>query len=119
MTVLSLPLLIMYSLVVSALLIWLNRRGVGPLGAVGGTVTVSLLVLLAGLFALGTARLSRQAVQQWVLFVLLPTAAIWAVSRLGSLQRRPWWLLLAGPVTCMFAIVCVAMAYNILTSNPR
>lgn len=83
-TSLSLPLLVVYSLFVSAVLIWMNRRGVGPVGAAAGTLAVCVAVAVIQFFALGPATLSRQALQHWLLFVVVPGAVVFAASRFSA-----------------------------------
>jgi hypothetical protein len=114
---LSLPLLVVYPLFISAVLIWLNRRGVGAVGAAAGTLAVCVAVSLIQFFALGPATLSRQAVQLWLLFVCVPSAVVFGVSRFGVLQARPGWLLCLGPISFVMAVVVVMVTYNILLAS--
>lgn len=117
MTSVSLPLLVVYSLFISGVLIWLNRRGVGTVGAAAGTLAVCVAIAVIQFFAFGPATLSRQAVQQWLLFVLVPGAVVFAASRLSVLQNRPGWLLLLGPISFLIAVVVVITAHNILFAS--
>jgi hypothetical protein len=82
----SLPLVVLQSLVVSAALVWLNRRGVEAVGAAVGTIAVCVGGLMVQLLFLGQATLTRQAVMYWLLFVIVPSTAVFAASR-ASLFR--------------------------------
>jgi hypothetical protein len=115
----SLPFLIGYSLAVSAALIWLNLRGEGMLGAAGGTLVVCIAIAVIQSLAFGSVPQTRQAVQYWGLFVLLPSAVVFAVSRAGILRTHPWSLLLLGPLTFVVAVTTVMVTYNILFASAR
>jgi len=115
----SLPYLIGYSLVVSAAIILLHMRGAGILAAAAGTLLVCIAIVIIHFVVFGSAPLTRQAVQYWGLFVLLPSAVVFAVSCVAILQARPWSLLLVGPVTFVFAATAVMIAYNILFASGR
>lgn len=117
MTSISLLHLIVYSIAVSAGLTWLNMRGIGILGAAAGTVVVCVVIALLEMGAFGSP--SRGAAEYWWLFVLLPSAVVFAVSRLGILQRRAWGLLLLGPLTFVVAVIAVMVVYNILFATVR
>src|SRR5438552_3138173 len=91
------------SLVVSAVLTWLNRRGVGALRAAAAMVCASVAIAVVQL-AVGRVLPSRQDFMLWLLFVLTPAAAVFGLSRSKVLRRRPWWLLLAGPVVFVAAL---------------
>jgi NADH:ubiquinone oxidoreductase subunit K len=61
----------------------------------------------------------RQAVQSWLLFVSVPSAVLFAVSRLGVLESRPWLLLFLGPVLFVMAAVVATVMYNILFASSQ
>jgi len=116
----SLPFLIVCSLVVSAGLIWMNLRRAGALAAASATLAVSSLIAFAQFAVLGRAMPTGQDVQFWLLFVVTPSSAVWAISRLGVFRSRPWWLLLAGPMAHLVAVTVVMVLYNVLfASTPR
>jgi hypothetical protein len=119
MIAISLPFLIGYSLAVSAVLIWLNVRGAGVLSAAGGTVVACVAIAVIQSIAFGSVPLTRPGVQYWGVFVLLPSAAVLAVSRIGILQARPWALLFLGPLTFVVAVTAVMVTYNILFASGR
>ena len=119
MSSISLPFLMGYSLAVSTALIWLNMRGTGIVGAAGGTLLVCIAIAVIQSVAFGSVPLTRQAVQYWGLFVLLPSAVVFAVSRVGLLQARPWSLLFLGPLTFVVAVTAVMVTYNILFASAR
>lgn len=114
MTSLSLPLLLIYSSLISGILVWLNRRGVGAAAAAAATLLTCVAVAVIQFSAFGLVPSKQQAVQLWLLFVLVPGAVVFGASRLSLFQHRPWWLVLGGPVSFVFAVVVVAMAYNVL-----
>jgi hypothetical protein len=85
---------------------------VGVLGTAGGTLSVCLAVAVIRFLASPSELLSRQAVQHWVLFACVPSAVVFAVSRLGVLQARPWRLLIVGPLSFVVAATAVMVTYN-------
>ena len=109
------PLLI-WALVVSLAVALLSWRRVG--------VTVSGVVMLAvalALVAWQVLALDRVSLGHQVLrasYVMVPTALLFGASRLNWLTRRPWVLLLLGPIayvvgfagTCM----CASTVYRLL-----
>src|SRR5262245_27994126 len=115
----SLPFLMGYSLAVSAALIWLNLGGSGSLGAAGMTVVCCIAIAGIRAVAFGSASLTRRALQSWGLFVLTPSAVVFAVSRVALLQSRPWSLLFLGPLTFVVAVMTVMVSYNILFASAR
>jgi len=115
----SLPFLIGYSLAVSAVLIWLNMRGSGVLAAAGGTMAACVAIAVIQSVAFGSMPVTRPAVQYWGLFVFLPSAVVFVVSRVGILQARPWALLFLGPLTFVVAVTAVMVTYNILFASGR
>ncbi len=108
---------IVYSLVVSGVLIWLNIRGAGPVGAAAGTIVACVAVGIIQFFVYGQAAVSLQEVQLWLRFVLLPGAVVFGLSRLGWLRNRPWWLLLLGPLSFVLGVVLVMVTYNVLFAS--
>ena len=117
MVAVSLPLLIGYSLAVSAALTCLNMRGAGILGAAGATLVVCIAIVIIQSVAFESVAVTRQAARYWGLFVLLPSAVVFAVSRLDILQARPWGLLVFGPLTFVIAVTAVMVSYNILFAS--
>jgi hypothetical protein len=101
----------------SGILVWLNRRGVGAAGAAVATLLTCVAVAVVQFSALGPVLSKQQAVQLWLLFVLVPGAVVFGASRLSLFQHRPWWFLLGGPVTFVFAVVVAMMAYNVLFAS--
>ena len=119
MTSVSLPFLMGYSLAVTAALVWLNRRGAGILGAAGGTLMLCIALGLVQSVAFWSSPLAKQAIQSWALFVVLPSAFVFAVSRLGIVQARPWGFLFLGPLTFVVAVILVTVVYNVLFASSR
>ncbi len=114
MTSVSLPLLLIYSSLLSIVLVLLKRRGVGTAGAVAATLLICVIPAVVQVSAFRSLASKQQAVQLWLLFVLVPGAVVCGASRLSVFQHRPWWLLLGGPVSFVFAVVVEMLAYNIL-----
>lgn len=114
MVAVSIQFVLSYALIISAVLIWLNRRGTGA--APAAAVILALCVAVAvvegsmGGFAIPT----RQVIQLWLGFVLLPSLAVLGLSRAGFLNRRPWLLLIAGPISFVVAILVFGTVLNIL-----
>jgi hypothetical protein len=111
-TAILLPALLLDSLVVSAVLIVLSRRGVSVAACGAATIVSSLALVMVHWLIFGGAGPVRQILQGWLLFVLAPSAAIFALSRLGLFVRRPWLLLLFGPLSFVVAVVVVVIALN-------
>jgi len=113
----SLPLLVLDALLISAVLMWWNIRGVSAVASAGAVLAACVVVAVVQVFALGAAIPTRQAIQHWVLFVFLPAAAVLAVCRFGFLNTRPWLLLLLGPISSVMALVVVVTVHNILLAS--
>jgi hypothetical protein len=113
----SIEILLIYALAVSLALVWLNSRKTGSLAAAGWTLTVCVAIGVAQFAAFGLLRPSRQDLQFWLLFVVIPAVAVYSVSRLKKLRRRPWWLLLVGPLCFIATVLAVMVGYNILFSS--
>jgi len=116
---LSLPHLLLYALLISGVLVWLNGRVVGTVASAGVLLAVCIVVAVVEALALGPATPTRQAIRLWLLFVCLPAAAVLAVSRLGFLNTRPWLLLLLGPISFVIALVVVTILHNLLIASPH
>ena len=120
MLAISLQILVIYALTVTLALIWLNVRHTGSLSAAGWTLIVCVAIAIAQFAAFGPSRPSRQDLQFWLLFVVIPAVVVYGVSRRKALRRRPWWLLLVGPLCFIVTVVAVMVLYNILfSSNSR
>jgi hypothetical protein len=109
----SLVHLVVQSLLISAVLIWLNRRGTGPAGAVVGTIVACVAIAILELILYGRAAVSPQALRLWLLFVLLPGSVLLGASRLAWLPSRSWWFLLVGPLVFMLSMIFVMVTYNV------
>ena len=104
---------VIYAFMVSAVLIWLQIRGVGIGGRIVTTLVACIAILAIQLFTSGHLVVSRLAIQVWLLFVLLPCMAVYAVSRMAWVPHHPLWLLLVGPLAFIVAVLLVMVAYNI------
>jgi hypothetical protein len=114
MIAVSLEFVVGYALLASAVVMWLNHRRTSAVRS--GAVLLALCLLIAGahLFPRGHAMPTRQAIQLWLVFVLLPSATVWGVSRAEFLMIRPWLLLILGPITFIVALVVFGTAANVL-----
>lgn len=104
--------IVVYSLVVSGVLIWLNMRGAGPIGAAAGTIVACITVGIILFLLYGQAVVTRYAVQLWLFFSWLPSVLVFGMSRLAWLRNSPWWLLLLGPLSYVFGVVLAMMSCN-------
>ena len=114
MIAVSLPFVLGYALLASVVVMWLNRRGASAVTSGGVLLAVCIVIAVAHVFPRGLAMSTRQAIQLWLVFVLLPSAAVWGVSRAQFLMIRPAWLLFVGPMTFIVALVVFATASNSL-----
>jgi hypothetical protein len=57
--------------------------------------------------------LTHRAIQIWLLFELLPTAADWWLSRAEFAKSHPWSLLVVGPLVFLVALVAFLNIYEI------
>jgi hypothetical protein len=105
------PFLIVYALILSAVLAWLRGRGLGP-AAVGGGALAVLVIYTALELSAGSA-LSSRVIQFWALFVLAPTMVVFAVSLSRVFVNRPWLLMILGPVSFVFSLLVIMVAYNV------
>jgi len=107
--------LLVGSLLVSVILIILNRRRVGVAGSAAATIAVCLVLAAACLVLalvefrnVSTGAAIRLAVQYWLIFLCVPSAVVFGLSRSGLLRRHAWLLLLAGPISFIITGVVVA-----------
>jgi hypothetical protein len=105
------PILIGYSLVLSAVLAWLHPRGAVASGA--GALTVCALLLVFHIWPAPRSTVSNRGFQLWALLVIIPTAIVWAISCLGLLSTNPWLLMIVGPFSFAVALLMTMMSYNI------
>ena len=114
MIAVSLQFVVGYALLASAIVMWLNRRGTSAVTSGGVLLALCIVIAVAHLFPRGLTISTRQAIQLWLVFVLLPSAAVWAVSRAEFLSIRPSLLLFVGPITFIVALVVFATASSVL-----
>lgn len=110
----SLPLLIGYSLALSGVLAWMAARGGGIAGASAATALLGAFMLALEFVAYSLVGPATQAVRTWTLSVLLPSALLLAVSRFAFLQARPLVLMLVGPLAFLFGLVVAIIVYNVM-----
>ena len=106
--------LLAHSLLVSAILIILNRRRVGAAGSAAATIALCLFFALVESRNFSTAAAIRQVVQYWLIFLCVPSAVVFGLSRSGLLRRRAWLLLLAGPISFVLTVVVVISVLNMV-----
>jgi hypothetical protein len=109
------PFLAGYPLVLSALLAFLHTRRLGAVATGLGTLLLCVFVAMVPLAATPIT-ITRQALQFWTLFVLVPSAVVWAISCLDVFVPRPWMLMIVGPLSFVFSLLVVVVTYNI-TAN--
>ena len=73
----SLPFVVGYAVLVSTIVMWLNHRSTRPARTAAVLLAICLVIAFVQLLSRGLAMSTRQAIQMWLLFVLLPTAAVW------------------------------------------
>jgi hypothetical protein len=112
-----LPPLLLNALVVSAILVILNRRGVGFARAAAVTAAATLVLVIVQWLSLGARGTVRQVLQYWLLWVLPPSAAILILTPTRAFVRHPWLLLLLGPISFMVALFFVTIAANLLAGG--
>jgi hypothetical protein len=114
----SLPVAFLGAFIVSAILVALNRGGFGVVVSAGAVIVACLIVGLMQYLSPGTANGPR-AVQLWFLLLCVPMVAVFAVSRFGVVENRPWLLLLLGPLSFVFTQALVVVGLNIFTTYSR
>jgi hypothetical protein len=108
-----LPPLLLNALVVSAILVILNRRGVGFARAAAATAAATLVLVIVQWLSFGARGTVRQILEYWLLWVLLPSAAILILMPARLFARRPWLLLFLGPISFVVALFFVTIAVNL------
>jgi hypothetical protein len=109
------PILIGYSLVLSAVLAWLHPRGAAASGA--GALTVCAFLLILHIWPDPRKTVTNRGFQLWALLVVIATAVVWAVSCLGLLSTNPWLLMIFGPFSFAVAALMTMISYNILANR--
>jgi hypothetical protein len=108
-----LPPLLLNALVVSVVLAILNRRGVGFTRSAAATAATTLVLVIVQWLSFGARGTVRQVLQYWLLWVLLPSAAILILAHRRAFVRHPWLLLLLGPISFVVALFFVTIAVNL------
>jgi hypothetical protein len=109
------PILIGYSLVLSAVLAWLHPRGAAASGA--GALTVCAFLLILHIWPVPRKIVSNRGFQLWALLVLIPTAVVWAISCLSLFSNAPALLMIFGPFSFAVALLMTMMSYNIFANK--
>ena len=80
-----------------------------------GGVVLALCIVIGVLYLVrGLPIPASQALQLWLVFVSLPCAAVWGLSRVELLIIRPWLIVLVGPIAYGVAVVVSATTFSIL-----
>jgi hypothetical protein len=109
------PILIGYSLVLSAVLAWLHPRGAAASGT--GALAVCALLLILHIWPAPRATIGNRGFQLWALLVLVPSTVVWAISCLGLLSTNPWLLMILGPISFAIALLMTMIFYNIFANK--
>jgi hypothetical protein len=115
----SLWLVLACALIVSSALVWLNKHDASALASAAGTLAVCLAITAFQFMAFKSGPLSTRLFSLWSLWVLAPSAVVFAVSRLHFVRVRPWSLMLVGPVSFIIGLTLAMTVYNILFASGR
>jgi lysylphosphatidylglycerol synthetase-like protein (DUF2156 family) len=115
----SLPFVVAYAVLVSTIVMWLNHRSTSAARTAAVLLALCLVIAFVQLLSRGLAMSAGQTIQMWLMFVLLPTAAVWGLSRADFLVKRPWLLLLVGPIAFVLALIVFTTALNVVFAAPR
>jgi hypothetical protein len=119
MVAVSLVSVVVYALVLCGVLVVFNLLGVGHLRAAVGTLAVCVAIEFAQAAIYRGGAFNRLTVQIWLVFVLIPGLAMFAVSRLELFRTGPFWLAAVGPVCYAVAVVVGAMLQGVFaTARP-
>ena len=91
----------------------INRRDIGVFGAAAGSLAASVAVTLVVLVVFAPVS-PRQAIHDWLQFVPVPGLVVFAASRSGIFKRRPWLLLLVGPLAFLIGALGVMTTHGLL-----
>lgn len=113
----SLEVLLSYAFAVSAVFMALNYRGKGAVVSAG--IFLVLCVLTGAEKAIARDNLipTHRVMEIWLVSELLPTAAVWWLSRAEFAKSRPWWLLIVGPLVFLVAVVVSSTVFAV--ARPR
>jgi hypothetical protein len=89
-------LLLVWAAIVSLVVALLSWRRVGLTASTVATMVVAAALVGWEIFALDSASFGHQLLR--ASFIVVPSAVILGVSRIGWLARRAWVLLLVGPI---------------------
>jgi hypothetical protein len=118
MVSISLPLSVAYSLIISGALAWLNKTDRGLSAGALVTLAICVAIGLLQLWASRSAPVVPPFFSLWLLSVLAPGAAVFAVSVLPFVLARPWSLLLLGPLSFLIGMI-VAMTFFNIQAGPN
>ena len=110
----SLAFIVAYALLASGAVIWLNARGTSAVIAGGVLLALCIVIGIIDFFPRGFAVPTRQAIDLWLTFVLLPSATVWGLSRAGFLSDRQWLLWPLGPMVFVAAVMVFGTAFNVV-----
>ncbi len=100
------------SLAISAILIILNKLHVGVAGSAASIIALCVVLAFVEFRISGAGSTVRQAFQGWLIFLCVPSAVVFALSRSGILRHHAWLLVLAGPISFVLTVVVVVSVLN-------
>ena len=109
------PILIGYSLVLSAVLAWLHPRGAVVSSA--AALMLCALLLILHVWPAPQATVSSRGFRLWSLLVLIPTGVVWGVSCLSLFSNAPALLMIFGPFSFAVALLLTMISYNLFANK--
>jgi hypothetical protein len=100
------------SLAISAMLIILSKLHVGLAGSAAAIIALCVILAFVEFRISGAGFSVRQAFQGWLIFLCVPSAVVFALSRAGILRHHAWLLVLAGPISFFLTVVVVVSVLN-------
>jgi hypothetical protein len=93
----------------------INERNVGVVGASVMALVACVAVTAVMLLVFAPAH-PWQALHDWIEFVPLPGLVVFTTARSGLFEKRPWLLLLVGPLAFMIAALGLLLTHGIVFS---
>jgi hypothetical protein len=119
MIAISLWFVLACALIVSSTLVWLNRHGASVRASAAVTLAVCLGIAAFQFMEVRSGPLPTRFFSLWTLWVLAPSAVVFAVSRLPFARVRPWTLMLVGPVAFIVGLTVTMTVWNTLFASGR
>ncbi len=100
------------SLAISAILIILSKFHVGLAGSAAAIIALCVILAFVEFRISGPGSTIRQALQGRLIFLCVPSAVVFALSRAGILRHHAWLLMLAGPISYFLTVAVVVSVLN-------